>query len=117
MVGAGEDSGKYSEHGDEARQEDDLAAVAQEKVLAQIELALVEADPIAPEQQPAPERATDPIPDIVAENSGARRRRNDPSNLQSIMRASVKSRRDECGFSRQRDTGAFEQNDRKDRDI
>ena len=69
MIDPGEEGREGAQHGDEAAEEDDLAAVPLEQILRHLEPPLVDADvaPVAIDERKA-ELAPDPIAGVVAED-------------------------------------------------
>ena len=78
MVDAGEERREGAQHGDEAAEEHDLAAVPEKQVLPELEPALVEAEiaAVAVDDGEA-EFPPDPVAAIVADDGAGRRRADD----------------------------------------
>src|SRR5262249_27156183 len=89
-VHAGKNGGQYPEHGDEPAEEHHLAAVMEEKVLAQLDPRFRQADvaPVA-QQKAVSELPPYPIADIVSEDRPDGGRGNDGCNMEIRMRAGV----------------------------
>ena len=83
MVDPGEEGGEGAQHGDEAAEEDDLAAVPLEQILRHLQPALVDADvaPVAIDERKA-ELAPDPIAGVVADDRRRRRAEDDENDVE-----------------------------------
>ena len=108
MIDPGEERGEGAQHGDEAAEEDDLAAVPLKQILRHLQPPLVDADvaPVAIDERKA-ELAPDPIAGVVAQD---RRRRRAEDDENDVERAGGGEHRgaDQRGFARHRHARALQ---------
>src|SRR5918996_2837316 len=92
--------------------------MSEEKVLAEIELSLIQTYQVAPpEQHNASNLASEPIANIIANNCGGCSGPNNQSYVQRVMQTCGNSRANQNDFPWQGDTGALEQDNPEDRGI
>src|ERR1700674_454547 len=117
-IGPGEQGGKHAEQRDKAAEEHDLAAVTPKQILADLDLALGQADVVAvAEQDRIADLAADPEPDDAAEDGARRGGRDHQSDVEMMRRARIGGGEDQGGLARNRNADAFEADDPGNRPI
>ena len=103
--------GEDSEKGDEAAEEDDLAAMLHEEILPDLDAWLGQADvaAIANEHREA-DLPPDPIADIVTDDGAGRSRGNDLGNIEAPGLAGINGRGNKYRLAWQRQAHAFQAN-------
>jgi hypothetical protein len=110
-IDAGQERGEDPEKGDEAAEEDDLAAMLHEEILTDLDARLGQADvaAIANEHREAG-LPPDPIADIVSNDGAGRSRGNDLGNIEAARLAGINGRGSKYRLARQRQAHAFQAN-------
>src|SRR5436190_16180422 len=117
-VRPGKKGGKDAQDRDEAPDEDDCAAVAIEEVLPQLNPSIRDADVASiPQEEPVAEFATDPIPDVVAEDCTSRCGGDDPPNVEFVVAAAVEGGEYERRLAWQRKPHTFESDNDADSPV
>ena len=117
VIDAGEKRRESAQHRDEAAEEDDLAAVPEEQILADLQSPLVEPHIVAePVDERKAELSPDPIAAIVAEDRPGRRGADDAVEVELPL-AGQDRRRDQHRFARHRNAGALQADDDENCEI
>src|SRR5580704_13621958 len=108
-IGAGHDAGDRAQNRNELGDDDDLAAVAQEQILAELDPRFVDPDIAAvAQQQPIAEITADQIADAAADDRGDRRRQDHRDDAELVLGAGNDRGDDQGGLARHRKTDAFQ---------
>ena len=109
LIGPCQEGCPRSQDGDKASEEDHFAAMLEEEILAQLELALIQANIAAiAAQEMVPAFVSDPEPEVIPQDRPAGCRDNHPGNGQ-LMRGSGSNGRDEQHrFTRKRNARALD---------
>src|SRR5580704_13665897 len=108
-IGAGHDAGDGAQDRDELGDDDDLAAVTQEQILAEFYPRFVDPNIAAvAQQQPIAEIAADQIADAATDDRGDRRRHDHRHDVELVLGAGNDRGDDQGGLARHRKTDAFQ---------
>ena len=115
-VHAGQNARQNAQHGNEATEEHDLAAVTQEQVLADLQPGLVEPEvaPVARDQRRA-DPAADQVADIVTQDGGRGGHQHDRHDVELVGRAGIERGRQQRRLARDGYADGFEGNHREQR--
>src|SRR6185437_1235006 len=118
LVDAGEQRGEGTQHGDETSEKDDLAAVLEKQIHAELHLGLVEVDISAVAQhQLVAELAAEPEADVVAEDGTGRRRGDDQGDVEVVRRSGIDGGGEQHRLARKWDADALDADKEHDRPI